>query len=53
MCAHSGLTIYGGDATDAYTHSPATNDTYLYVGNAYAEWYKDVKGVEICMDPQV
>ena len=47
MCAHSGLTIYGGDATDTYTHSPALNDTYLSVDYAYAEWYKDVKGVQI------
>ena len=29
MCAHCGLTIYGGDATDAYAHSPAPNGTYL------------------------
>ena len=47
MCANSGLTIYGGDAIDAYVHSHAPNDTYFVVDNAYAEWYKDVKGIEI------
>ena len=47
MCADSGLTIYGGDATDAYAHSLAPTDTYHAVDNAYAEWYKDVKGIEI------
>ena len=29
ICADAGLTIYGEDATDAYTHSPVPNDTYL------------------------
>ena len=47
LCAHYGLTIYGGDATDAYAHSPALNDTYLAVDDAYSEWYKNVKGVQI------
>ena len=37
MCANSGLTIYGGDATDAYAHSPAPNDTYLIIDHVYAE----------------
>ena len=47
ICAQSGLTIYGGDATDAYAHSPAPNDTYLALNDAYSEWYKDTKGIEI------
>ena len=42
MCAHSRLTIYGGNATDAYAHLPAPKDTYLSVDDAYVEWYKDV-----------
>ena len=29
ICANAGLTIYGGDATDAYAHSPSPNNTYL------------------------
>ena len=39
LCADIGLIIYGSNATDAYAHSPAPNDTYLSVDNAYAEWY--------------
>ena len=39
LCADMGLTIYGGDATDAYAHSPAPNDTYLAINDAYTEWY--------------
>ena len=41
LCADMGLTItiYGGDATDAYAHSPAPSHTYLAINNTYAEWY--------------
>ena len=39
MCADLGLVIYGGDATDAYAHSPSLNHTYLSVDDAYCEWY--------------
>ena len=41
ICADAGLTIYCSDATDAYAHSPAPNDTYLQVDDAYAEWYNN------------
>ena len=42
ICANTGLTInYGGDTTDAYAHSPAPNNTYLQVDDAYVEWYKN------------
>ena len=40
MCADLGLVIYGGDCTDAYAHSPAPNDTYLSIDEAYADWYE-------------
>lgn len=40
MCNNLGLIIYGGDATDAYPHSPAPNDTYLAVDEAYSDWYE-------------
>ena len=39
ICADLGLVIYGGDATDAYARSPAPNDTYLTIDDAYADWY--------------
>ena len=47
IAADLNLTIYGGDATDAYAHSPAPNDTYLAIDDAYSEWYKDKFGEEI------
>ena len=47
IAADLGLTVYGGDATNAYAHSPAPNDTYLAIDDAYAEWYKDTVGKEI------
>ena len=47
ICTDTGLKIYGGDATDAYAHSPAPNDTYLAIDDAYFEWYKDKFGEEI------
>ena len=47
ICADLGLTVFGGDATDAYTRYPAPNNTYLAVDDAYAEWYKDKHAIEI------
>ena len=37
IAADLGLTIFGGDATDAYAHSPAPNDTYLAIDDVYAD----------------
>ena len=42
-----GLTIFGGDATDAYAHSPAPSETYLAIDDAYADWYKENFRTEI------
>jgi hypothetical protein len=40
LSAHLGYPIYGGDATDAYVHSPPlVNPTYITIDDAYAEWY--------------
>lgn len=44
---HSKLIAWRGDATDAYAHSPAPNDTYLSIDDAYSEWYKDKYDKEI------
>ena len=41
ICANAGLKIYDSDATDAYAHYPAPNDTYLQMDDAYAEWYNN------------
>ena len=40
ISAEQVLTLFGGDATDAYAHSTAPNETYLTIDNAYADWYK-------------
>ena len=37
ICADLSLTVFSGDATDTYAHSPAPNDTYLEVDDVYAE----------------
>lgn len=47
ICAYYGLTVYGGDTTDAYTHSTAPNCMYLSVDDDYVVWYKDNHKVEI------
>ena len=44
LCADMRLTIYGGDATDAYAHLPAPSDTYLAVNDTYPDWYYKKKG---------
>ena len=34
--------VYGGDAQDAYAHSPPPETpTYVSIDDAYAEWYED------------
>ena len=47
IAVNDGLAVYGGDTTDAYTHSCAPNDTFLAVDDAYNEWYKDNYGVDL------
>ena len=37
IAADLGNNIYSGDATDAYTHDPAPNYTYLTVDDAYMD----------------
>jgi hypothetical protein len=40
LCASQGLTIYGGDVTDAYAHSPSPElPTYLSIDDTYSDWY--------------
>ena len=47
IAADLGLIVFGGDATDAYAHSPAPNVTYLAINDTYADWYKDTTGKDI------
>ena len=37
ISADLGLTVYGGDATDAYARSLAPSDTCLAINDAYAD----------------
>ena len=35
------LKVFGGDAKDAYAHSPGSNiPTYMTIDDAYSEWYR-------------
>ena len=41
IAANLNLKVYGGDAKDAFAHSPGPEmSTYLAIDDAYAEWYK-------------
>jgi hypothetical protein len=41
LAASRGYRIYGGDAQDAYAHSPPPErPTFVSIDNAYAEWYE-------------
>ena len=41
IAANLNLKVYGGDAKDAFAHSPRPEmSTYLAIDDAYAEWYK-------------
>ena len=40
ICAALNLTLYGGDATDAYAHANSSGTpTYLQVDEAYEDWW--------------
>jgi hypothetical protein len=42
LAAANNMKVYGGDATDAFAHSPPpATPTFVHVDDAYAEWYKD------------
>ena len=48
LAASLNLKIYGADAKDAYGHSPGPEiPTYMYIDDAYAEWYEEKYGVPI------
>ena len=41
LSATENLTIYGGDAKDAFAHAPApTQPTFMRIDDAFAEWYE-------------
>jgi len=46
LCAAESLTIYGGDAKDAFAHSPGpSKPTFMKVDDAFRDWYKDRTGI--------
>ena len=48
LSAHLGYPIYGGDAQDAYAHSPPPErPTFVAINDAYAEWYESRYGKKI------
>jgi len=51
LCAADGLTIYGGDAKDAFAHSPGpSKPTFMKVDDAFREWYQARTGVLLDKD---
>ncbi|KAG7341208.1 hypothetical protein IV203_023159 [Nitzschia inconspicua] len=41
LAAAHDMRVYGGDATDAFAHSPPPETpTFIMIDDAYAEWYK-------------
>jgi hypothetical protein len=48
LSAQLGNKCYGGDAQDAYAHSPPPETpTFVAIDNAYAEWYKERFNVDL------
>ena len=48
LSAHLGYRVYGGDARDAYAHSPPPDvPTYIAVDDAYADWYEQRFGIKL------
>ena len=46
LSAALGYRVYGGDAVDAYAHSPAPDvPTFVTIDDAFAEWYQHRFGV--------
>jgi hypothetical protein len=45
LAAQMGYKVYGGDATDAFAHSPPPEQpTFVAIDDAYAEWYEHTFG---------
>jgi len=51
LCAADNLTIYGGDAKDAFAHSPGPlMPTFMKLDNAFCDWYLERMGVLLDKD---
>ena len=48
LAASKGYRVYGGDAEDAYAHSPPPErPTYVSIDDAYADWYEHKHGIKL------
>ncbi|KAG7369542.1 reverse transcriptase RNA-dependent DNA polymerase [Nitzschia inconspicua] len=48
LAAAHDMQVYGGDATDAFAHSPPPETpTFIMIDDAYAEWYKARFGITL------
>ncbi|KAG7361414.1 reverse transcriptase RNA-dependent DNA polymerase [Nitzschia inconspicua] len=48
LAAAHDMRVYGGDATDAFAHSPPPETpTFIMIDDAYAEWYKARFGITL------
>jgi len=51
LCAADNLTIYGGDAKDAFAHSPEPSmPTYMKLDDAFRDWYLERTGALLDKD---
>jgi hypothetical protein len=51
LAAQMGYNTYGGDAQDAYAHSPPPeHPTFMQIDDAYAEWYAHRFGIHLDRD---
>jgi len=51
LCAADNLTIYGGDAKDAFAHSPGPSmPTFMKLDDAFRDWYLERTGVLLDKD---
>ena len=54
IAASLDLKVYGGDAKDAYAHSPGPElPTYMTIDDAFAEWYQDKFSIKLDRKNQV
>ena len=48
LAAHMGYPVFGGDAEDAYAHSPPPETpTFVAIDDAYADWYEHKYGTRL------
>jgi len=52
LCTADNLNIYGGDAKDAFAHSPGLSmPTFMKLDDAFRDWYLEQTGALLDKDP--